>query len=351
MPAPSIPGVSTELVEEWDELADRVGADPFSRPGWIGSWVAGFGGGALEVFTVRRGPRLAAVVGLQRSSRGCLRSPTNAETPLFCPVAEDESAQAALAAKVAAGGPSRLVLGYLPAEGSALAVWRALFGAKGYRTTCRKVLSSPYLALSCGQPQGPAVSAKQRQELRRRRRRLEEHGPVAFDVRDGRQGLSELLEEAFRLEASGWKAEQGSAIAARREARRFYTEVAAWSAGCGILRLAFLRVGGTAIACDLSLEDRGVHYLLKTGYDPAYRPFAPGMLLRQAMIDRSAENGLRLYDFLGNADPWKLAWTTSCRDRLLLRCFAPGVSGFCQWAWVAHGRRLGGHLARKLRAR
>src|SRR5207247_10269646 len=68
-----------------------------------------------------------------------------------------------------------------------------------------------------------------------------------LEVVDGSERLDELLEEGFRVEASGWKSRAGTAIASRPDTRRFYTDVARWASDRGWLRLAFLRLGGRAL--------------------------------------------------------------------------------------------------------
>src|SRR5437899_1249723 len=74
---------STEALDrEWDDLADRVGAAPFLRPGWIRAWWRAFGSGDPGVLTVRRSGRLAAALPLE-IRRGVVRSPTNWHTPFF----------------------------------------------------------------------------------------------------------------------------------------------------------------------------------------------------------------------------------------------------------------------------
>ena len=81
------------------------------------------------------------------------------------------------------------------------------------------------------------------------------------------------------MEGSGWKTR--TAIASRPDTRRFYRDVARWAAGRGWLRLGFLRLDGRALAFDFCLEHAGTHYLLKTGFDPAFRAYGPGMLMRK----------------------------------------------------------------------
>jgi CelD/BcsL family acetyltransferase involved in cellulose biosynthesis len=184
-------------------------------------------------------------------------------------------------------------------------------------------------------------------EIRRRRRLLEAQGQLVVRVEDGRERLDELLAEGFHVEASGWKGAEGSAIIAQPQTHQFYREVARWGAERGILRLAFLRLNGHPLAFDLCLEDQGVHYLLKTGYDPAYGKLGPGILLRYEMLARAFANGFTSYEFLGADAPWKQRWTDTCRERMLFQAFAPSLTGTLEWAVITYGWSLAKRLAGK----
>ena len=81
------------LAAEWDLLADRTGAQPFARPGWFAAWWAAFGTGDLVVVTARRHGRLTGVLPFRRRA-GVLASPTNAHTPAFAVLAEDDATRA-----------------------------------------------------------------------------------------------------------------------------------------------------------------------------------------------------------------------------------------------------------------
>jgi len=142
--------------------------------------------------------------------------------------------------------------------------------------------------------------------------------------------LDELLEEGFRVEGSGWKGAHGTSIASRPAMRRFYTDIARWATERGWLRLAFLRLNGWAIAFDYCLEYDKTHYLLKTGYDPAYGKFSPGMIIRYLMLARAFSEGLATYDFLGVGSDyvWKREWARTQQERLFLHMFAPTALGF-----------------------
>jgi CelD/BcsL family acetyltransferase involved in cellulose biosynthesis len=114
--------------------------------------------------------------------------------------------------------------------------------------------------------------------------------------------------------------------------------VAEWASQRGYLRLAFLRLDEHPLAFDYCVESDGVHYLLKTGYDPSYRAFAPGMLMRHEMLARAFSIGLSRYEFLGGDEPWKLVWAEGARDMCLAQAFAPSASGAVDRAAFSLGR-------------
>jgi CelD/BcsL family acetyltransferase involved in cellulose biosynthesis len=99
-----------------------------------------------------------------------------------------------------------------------------------------------------------------------------------------------------------------------------------------------LRLDGRAIAFEYCLEHNRTHYLLKTGYDPAYRRFVPGMIIRHSMLNRAFSDQIPTYDFLGADFGGKREWTGTVRGRLFLRVFAPTALGFLDRAAFVYGR-------------
>jgi CelD/BcsL family acetyltransferase involved in cellulose biosynthesis len=327
------------LSPEWEALAERLQAPPFFRPGWIAAWWRAFGRGRLEIRTERRTEDggLAALFPVSRG-RGACASPTNWRSPEFGLLAESASAARRLCASLLGERPRRVSLAFLPPDQAELV--RAEAVARGLRVIQRTLQHSPFVPVA-----GDWESYRQhlnkgfRDDLERTRRRLAERGAVTFEV----SAASEhelLLEEGLAVEASGWKGARGSAIRSSPPDRLFYTEVARWAAARGWLRLAFLRLDGRALAFDFSLEHAGVHYLLKTGYDPAFRELGPGRLLREHMLARAFHERLRSYELLGAAEPWKLRWTSATRPRELVQAFRTSPLGLLDWSLFRHGRPL-----------
>lgn len=324
------------MAAEWDELADRLGATPFLRPGWFAAWHRAFGTGALEVIAVRHGGHLVAVAPLER--RGVvLRSLTNWHSPVWAPLAENADGLTAVTRAMVDRARPWLSLAFIDAGTDALNACRE--AAARCRTRIYTLERPPYVALQGSwNDYERRLTSKRRSNLRRMWRRLEERGDVELNVVDGQQDLAALLDEGFRVEASGWKGKRGTAIGSAPETRRFYEDVAAWAANRGSLRLAFLRVDGRAIAFDFAIEEGGAHALLKTGYDAGWHSFAPGVLLRQRMIERAFALGLETYEFLGDAVEWKHEWTDTTRERVALEAFRRTPAGTVGWVVWAYAR-------------
>lgn len=322
------------IAREWDELADRASVSPFLRPGWIGAWFDAFGRGKLEVAALRRERLLVAVVPLARWAGG-VHSTSNWHSPEWGSVAEDPEAARELFDGVFAWRPAYAMLRFFGPGGEEAA---AAARAAGYAASTRVVLRSPFIPLAGGwealrQPRAKAI-AKSRRKLEN------DHGEVTVEVADGRTALDDLLEEGLRVEGSGWKVEQGTAIVSRQDTRRFYTDVARWAAERGMLRLLFVRAGGRTVAFELCFEDANRFYPLKGGYDPEFRKLSPGMMSAHEMVRFAAERGLETFEYLGADDPEKLEWTDELRERTALEAFSSRPLGVLARASYLRGRPL-----------
>jgi CelD/BcsL family acetyltransferase involved in cellulose biosynthesis len=320
------------IADEWDELAERVGASPFLRPGWFTPWLAAFGCGTPQAILVRRDGELAGVLPMQRL-RGRLHSAANWHSPVFGPVAADEQARALLLDHVFDSGPAGIELSLLNGDG--LHITQAARRA-GRLVLHRTIASSPVVGLDgCFDSYERTLTRNRRRSLRRGRRTLESHGDVSFDVHEGLAGLPHALNEIFELEGSGWKGREGTAMASRPETARFYSEIAHWAAEQGWLRLSFLRLDGRAIACDFSFEFGGTLHSLKSGYDETYRAAGPGALLLHEQLRDAFDRGLDALDLLGHTDSFKRSWAHDADDRIRVHAFQRNPVGLMHWSRVA----------------
>jgi len=120
-----------------------------------------------------------------------------------------------------------------------------------------------------------AFGTKRLKDIRRRARRLAERGTVAMrTVSDPVEKLT-VLDDFLRIEASGWKAKAGTALACKPETRAFAEEIF-MQPSCEI---DVLTLDGTTIAAVANIVRDGVLYSIKTAYDEAYHAYSPGTRL------------------------------------------------------------------------
>lgn len=337
--APSLPEDRIDaLAGEWDELVDRVEGEPWHRPGWFRAFWRAFGDGELRLVTVARDGRLAGVAPLRRH-RGGWSGVTNWHTPTFSLLAEDEEARVELLDRALALAPAWLSLPFLdPPELPAI---RRAAARRGYGTLERTWMRSPYVPTTgvLDDLWKSGIDIKKRpNELARRRRNYEKAGEVEFVVSDGGGDLDELLYEGLPVEASGWKAAQGTAIVSRPDTLQFYVEIARWAAARGVLRLFFSRLNGRMVSFEMCLEDNKRLANLKGGIDPEFRNYSVGVLTQYEMIKYCFDRGLDSFEFLGAEAPHKREWTSATRDRSILQAFRPDPVGLAARSAYAYGR-------------
>jgi CelD/BcsL family acetyltransferase involved in cellulose biosynthesis len=322
------------VTTQWEALAETVGAGPFMRPGWFAAWAETWGRDVSPA--TLEGASLQTLAPVTRTSNS-ISSPVNEHTPEFALLAAGHDEAVELATALLEERPTALEFLKVPATTrDAIAVAAE---QTGYRVVSSIMQRSPYLDLSgTWEDYERSLRPKFRQSLRRKKRRLGDEGGISIETLDGRENLEKALDEGFAVESSEWKEREGTAIASDVPTRTFYTAVARWAAEKDWLRLNFLRLNGIPVAFRFDLVADGSYYHLKGGYDPAYGKFSPGLVLQHETVRYAFEQQLATYEFLGADEPYKMLWTSTCRDRFAVRCFAPTMRGRLAWArraWVA----------------
>jgi CelD/BcsL family acetyltransferase involved in cellulose biosynthesis len=316
----------------------------------VAAWQRNFGEGELRVLTARSGRRLTGLVPMIEEG-ATLRPPVNVQTPVFGFLAEDAATAYDLASNLLQGRFSMVVMDPIDETDVGTRPFLDAAASLGFRVIASTHRNSPYVDIDRPwEAFESGMQQKRLKEIERRRRRLMELGELTMDVSTGGKDLRETLREGLRVEASGRKGRLGTAISMDPATTSFYQDVARWGADEGLLRLSSLRLDGRTIAFDLSLQDAGSHYLVKTGYDEAFARYGPGALLRYEMLRRTFSENLSSYEFLGSDAPWKREWTTTTRHRLELRAFAPSIRGTTRWSVARYGVPAFKRLRRTARA-
>jgi CelD/BcsL family acetyltransferase involved in cellulose biosynthesis len=158
-------------------------------------------------------------------------------------------------------------------------------------------------------------------------RKLSRQGAIRLEDYRGGSDLPEKMSQFFRVEASGWKGEQGTAIACNPTAMQFYGELATAAAAQGWLRLYLLYVDGQCLAANFALCIGRIIHSEKIGFDAAWSRFSPGHVLRRLTLERLFQTGeADLFDMLpggGEHRGQKDAWGNCARRFVRLRLHHP----------------------------
>lgn len=335
-----------DLLAGWERLADELRASPFLSPGWVLPWWQAFGVAPLHLAVVREGDDVVAALPLAIRRR-VLASPSNWHTPETGLLARDDDAARHLIACILARRPSRASFAFLDRTAASTAMLRDAIGHAESAIFERRLANAPYVELDGDWAAfEQRLPSRERKELRRRARRLAEHGRLWLDVSDGSERLEERFAEFVLVEGTGWKGERGTAILSQPKTTGFYRDVAVWAARRGWLRLQALRLDERPIAVGFALEAHGVQHSLKIGYDPAFRSFGPGVALMREVVHRAFEDRLERIELLGGEDRHKRLWSTGVRERVVLQAFSRSLAGRFDRLLFEHGLPL----ARRLNA-
>jgi CelD/BcsL family acetyltransferase involved in cellulose biosynthesis len=278
-------------VDAWRALAARA-AEPngYYLPDWelaVNASVPGrTGASALAAWHDKMLVGLLPVVWLRQASKiplptlvsahpyGTLCSP-----PLDHGMATDAAATLMQAARQS--GARALVLREVALDGAAMKAFNTVLRGEGLR---RRVLQWHLRACldatrNTDELLHDALGARKLKELRRQRKRMAEHGAVAFEVARSPQQVAAALETFLKLEAGGWKGARGTALAQVEGDAAFIRRATQALAGTGNCEIVTLRAGETPVASGIVLRHRSRAFFFKLGVDERFAKFSPGVQL------------------------------------------------------------------------
>ena len=178
-------------------------------------------------------------------------------------------------------GARALLLREVSLDGAAMRVFDDNLGREGLRP---RVLQSHVRACLDATRDAEALlqdalSGKKLKELRRQRQRLAEHGPVRFDVARSPETVASALETFLALEASGWKAQRGTALIQLAGDAAFIRRATRALAGYGQCEIVTLYAGDTPVAAGVVLRHQDRAFFFKLGVDERFAKYSPGVQL------------------------------------------------------------------------
>jgi CelD/BcsL family acetyltransferase involved in cellulose biosynthesis len=315
------------LEEEWAALADRVAAPASLHPGYLRAWAEGHSQtGRLIAVTARRDGELAAVLPLVRSRSGLSARARRYVDEVGVVADGPESAAAAMTGALSLP-VAQLVLRPVPEGGPTHRALAAAASQAGHPLMVRAVETQSFIDfVGDWDDYWASRSHKMRRDYGKRRRRLENLGEVRVDAYEP-AALDAALDDAFRIEASGWKGREGTAIVNRPEEERFQRLLARWADSRGWFRLWFLRLDGRPIAFRLGIEAFGTYSSLKIGYLEEFTAHSPGNLLEASVMELLFRSDCRRFEYAGETQERMRRWATGTRELLELTAFPVSLRG------------------------
>jgi CelD/BcsL family acetyltransferase involved in cellulose biosynthesis len=140
------------------------------------------------------------------------------------------------------------------------------------------------------------VRPKKRKELRRLETRLGELGTLRVRELGPDEALEPWCDYFLALEASGWKGEQGTALACNAHTELFFRTAVEGARAAGKLQFLRLDLDGRAIAMLINFLAAPGGFSFKTAFDPEYARFSPGVLIQLENLRRLDRAGLEWMD-------------------------------------------------------
>ncbi|MCX9156862.1 GNAT family N-acetyltransferase [Niveibacterium sp. 24ML] len=173
-----------------------------------------------------------------------------------------------------------------------------------------------------------------RTNVRKQRTKLEEDGTVlTLDILTDRGSVEAAIREYGRLEATGWKAEAGTAVTLGTPQGDFYRDMLEAFCEQGRGEIWRYRFGDAVVAMDLSIRSPDTLVVLKTAFDAAQKAVSPATLLHHDAFRSVFERGtIRRIEFYGRVMEWHTRWTESQRT----------LYHTTRWRWSAlvHAKQL-----------
>lgn len=324
-------GGLTSIIDAWRTLAmHALEPNVFYDPAFALNALPVFGhdAGAVLVWSTTSPRRLLGLfpARIERRRYGVpmpvLSGWTHPYAPLGTPLVEPHMAEPVIGAWLSYLAqdpqmPRLLLLPYCPAQGSFATALDSVLGraglsSMGFEPRQRAVLmrdanDDDYLDRALGK--------KKIKELARQRRRLADHGPVAFSVATGHDNIGAAINEFLALEAAGWKGRSGTAVVQQADIRGFLHGAVGTLAVNGNALVVRLTVGGRLVAGGILLVNGDTAWFWKIAYDEAFAACSPGVLLAAAVTESLlADYSIARTDSCASADHSMLdkMW----RDRL-----------------------------------
>jgi len=279
----------------------------FVLPVWLKTWWENFGRDAtLYILSVRQDGRTIGIAPLQRKNDTArLIGDKNVCDNLDFIVAPNSASEFChrLITYLKQDGVKRLELEPVRRNSSVMTHLLAV----AEKTGCRISYADDDLSYALNLPGSwddylSLLRGRERHEIRRKLRRLDEAGQITYRLVDTADSVGEEMKiflELFRSNRSD------KADFMNDQMVSFFRGLAETLNEARILKLFFLDLDQIPIAATMCFNYRSTMYLYNNGYDKRFGSLSVGLLGKVLSIKESIQSGLQTYDFLKGAEGYK----------------------------------------------
>lgn len=279
----------------------------FVLPEWMEVWRQAFGAEAeIRIRTVREGDKVIGIAPLMvKNDTALLIGDTDVcdyldfivvpgrEKDFFNVILDD----------LVKSGIRRLDLKHVRPDSTVMTGLAPLAENRGYGVeTVRDSVSFEMDLPSSFDAYVESLSTKQRHEVRRKLRRLNEEGNIEYRFISDGAALNTAMDTFFKMFV---ESRQDKADFMTERMRSYFRSLADAMSRIGLLKLGVLEVDGRPLAEIMCFDYNDCIYLYNSGYDPAYVSLSAGLLSKVLAIKESIEKGKKRFDFLKGEEVYK----------------------------------------------
>jgi len=294
------------IYDTWEKLhSNSLDAPLFSSPEWSKIWWQQFGSGSkLHLVVVRQGGKAIGIAPLRINGKvaNFIGSSDVCDYLDFviAPKSEDSFFRELLD-NLKSEGISRLELAPLRPDSTVCTSLKNLATKYGWQFACSPEDVTVELNLpSSWEEYLQLLSGKQRHELNRKLRRLNEEGDLNHRTStDANQTDIATFLRLFR------DSRQDKAAFLTSQMESFFRSIARAMAEQKLLRLNILELGEKPVAATMCFDYRDTVYLYNSGYEPGYGWLSVGVISKALCIKDSIQRRKKRFDFLKGAEAYK----------------------------------------------
>jgi CelD/BcsL family acetyltransferase involved in cellulose biosynthesis len=294
------------LNNEWSMLLQKKPSGLiFSTPQWCGTWWDCFGA-EYELFlgAIYENNELIGIspLKLKQDTASFIGSTNVCDYLDFIIKPGSEGAFfTALLAEIKARGIKTLDLYQLRLDSTVMRSLTAIAADQGFNVTSERNDVSVYLNLpETWDDYLNLLSRKQRHELKRKIRRLEETGSVTYRTADN-AGEADINIFLYLFKNS----RRDKADFLTPDMELFFRKLLSAMAGIGLLKLNFMELDNKIIAATICFDFNNTVYLYNSGFDREYNWASAGLISKALSIKDSIEKKRKIYDFLRGDEEYK----------------------------------------------